>query len=173
MSALTKLLWKTKKKRLTSHSVLDAHEKVFGAKDLQGCMPFYASDMTYIKSDGQTFSGEAAATALHGDYAMFSEFLHEPIYGTISETSDGGYRLFGSAKTYVNLPGGGGEKKHVDFQGRGWECLAHVSFLIDVVKDAEGPQGYRLKSMQVFADPTPILGEAIKRGLIPVEALTK
>ena len=135
-------------------------------------MPFYASDMTYIKSDGQTFSGEAAATALHGDYAMFSEFLHEPLYGTISETSDGGYRLFGSAKTYVNLPGGG-EKKHVDFQGRGWECMALASFLVDVVKDAEGPQGYRLKSMQVFADPTPILGEAIKRGLIPVEALTR
>lgn len=93
------------------------------------------------------------------------------MYGSVSDTSDGGYRLIGWAKMFVNLPGGG-EKKHVDLQGRGWECLALGSFIFDLVRDPEGPQGFRMKSAQIFADPTPILGEAIKRGIIPVEALT-
>jgi len=127
--------------------------------------------MTYVKSNGQSFSGEAAVTALHGDYALFTGVFHEPVFGSISGTADGGYRLIGWAKMYVNLPGGG-EKKHTDLQGRKWECLSFGSFIFDIVKDPEGPQGFRIKGAQTFADPTPILGEAIKRGLIPVEALT-
>ncbi|KAK0643731.1 hypothetical protein B0T16DRAFT_459843 [Cercophora newfieldiana] len=158
---------------LLAHPVprfLYAHEEVFDAKDLERCKPFYASDMTYTKSNGQIFSGDAAVTALHGDYALFTDVFHEPVYGSISETANGGYRLIGWAKMFVNLPGGG-EKKHVDLQGREWECLSNGAFIFDLVKDSEGPQGFRMKSMQIFADPTPILGEAIKRGIVPVEAL--
>ncbi len=63
------------------------------------------------------------------------------------------------------------EKKYVDLQGRGWECVTSGSFLFDVVKDEDGPEGLKFVNFQVFADPTPILGEAVKRGVVPVEAL--
>ena len=35
-----------------------------------------------------------------------------------------------------------------------------------------GPHGFKLTYFQTFADPTPILGEALKRRVIPIEALT-
>jgi hypothetical protein len=127
--------------------------------------------MTYTKSNGQTLSGDAAVTAMHGDYALFAEYFHEPVYGSISDIADGGYRLIGWARLFVNLPGDG-ERNHSDLEGREWECVSFASFIFDVVKDEDGPQGFRMKSMQIFADPTTILGVAIKRGLIPVEALT-
>jgi hypothetical protein len=126
--------------------------------------------MTYTKSNGQTLSGEAAVAALHSDYSLFAGYFHEPVFGSISDTEDG-YRLIGWAKMFVDLPGGG-EKKHTDLQGREWECLAFGSFIFDVVKDASGPQGFRVKALQMFADPTTILVEAIKRRIIPIEALT-
>jgi len=132
--------------------------------------------MTYVKSNGESFAGEAAVAAMQADYALFTDFFHEPTYGTVASNPDGSsYRLIGYAKMFVNLPagaGGGGEKKYTDLQGRGWECQAQGAFIFDVVKDPAGPQGLRIKFFQMFADPTPILGEAIKRGIIPVEALT-
>src|SRR5512142_1988430 len=94
----------------------------------------------------------------------------EPVYGSIHDTPDG-YRLFGYAKLFVDLPIPG-EKIHEDLSGRKWECQGHGAFIFDVVKDASGPLGLKFKTWQTFADPTLILGEAIKRGIIPVEALT-
>jgi len=95
--------------------------------------------------------------------------IDEPVYGVIHETEDG-YRLFGYAKMYINLPVPG-EKKFEDLQGRKWECQGHGAFIFNVVKD-DSPLGMKFTHYQIFADPTPILSEAIKRGIIPVEALT-
>lgn len=149
---------------------LHAHEHVFDAKDIEGCKPFYTPDITFIKGNGQAFSGDAAVTAMFAEYALFAEYFHEPSFGVFTENPDGGYRLFGYAKMFVDLPGAV-DKKHIDLAGRAWECQAHGAFLFDVVKDPEGPQGFRIKFFQLFSDPTAILGHAIKRGLIPVEAL--
>jgi len=41
-----------------------------------------------------------------------------------------------------------------------------------VVRDSSSPHGFKFTYWQTFADPTPILAEAIKRGVIPVEAIT-
>ncbi|KAK0611683.1 hypothetical protein B0T14DRAFT_333617 [Immersiella caudata] len=148
---------------------LHAHEDVFDAKDLEGCKPFYASDMTHTKSNGQTFSGEAAVAALRGDCSLFAGYFHEPVFCSISETGDS-YRLIGWAEMFVDLPGGG-EKKYTDLQGREWECLAFWSFIYDVVK---GGGSSRLPGQDVAnaCGPNHHLGEAIKRGIVPVEALT-
>jgi len=72
---------------------------------------------------------------------------------------------------YVDLPVPG-EKVYTDLSGRKWECQSQGAFIFDVIKDASGPLGLKFKNWQTFADPTPILGEAIKRGIIPVEAIT-
>jgi len=153
---------------------LYAHEHVFDAKDFEGCRPFYHPDMTYIKGTGKVFSGHEAHTATHADYALFDKYFHEPSFGVITENPDGGYRLFGSAKMFVNLPGppvDDANKKFTDLQGRKWECQGHGAFLFDVVKDEAGPQGFRIKFFQIFADPTAILGDAVKKGLMPAEAI--
>lgn len=158
---------------LLSHPMaafLHAHELVFDAKDLEACYPFYAPDMTYIKGTGQAFTGHQAHTAMHADYALFDKYYHEPSFGVITQNPDGGYRLFGYAKMFVDLPDAK-EKKFTDLQGRSWECQGHGAFLFDVVKDAAGPQGFRIKFFQIFADPTAILGDAVRRGLIPAEAI--
>ncbi|KAK3385733.1 hypothetical protein B0H63DRAFT_473499 [Podospora didyma] len=154
---------------------LHAHEKVFDAKDFEACKAYYASDITFVKGTGETFTGQAAVEAMHAEYAMFPASFHEPVYGVISDNANGGHRLLGYARMFVNLPGGGGEANnttHADLQGRKWDCQAHGSFLFDVVKDETGPLGYKFTYYQVFANPLPILGEAIKRGIIPVEALS-
>lgn len=153
---------------------LHAHELHFDAKDYAACQPYYATDMVYVKSSGERFEGiDAAMAAQVAEYALFSNYFHEPIYGTLVDHEDGkGHRLFGTAKMFVNLAGPfPGEEKHEDLSGRKWECATQGSFLFDVVKDEDGPNGYRLKYFQVMADPTPILKEAVKRGIVPVEAL--
>jgi len=72
---------------------------------------------------------------------------------------------------FVNLPVPG-DKIHTDLSGRGWEVQGQGAFIFDVVKDSSGPLGLKFKNWQTFADPTPILGEAIKRGIVPIEAIT-
>lgn len=149
---------------------LREHEKDFDAKDFDNGKQYYASNFVYVKTNGQSFSGDVAVKQLVEDYALFKEHFHEPIYVVITETEDG-YCLLGHAKLYVNLPVPG-EKKYEDLQGRKWECLALGAYKFNVVKDDTGVQGLRFTSFQTFADPTPILSEAIKRKVIPVEALT-
>ncbi|KAK3375748.1 hypothetical protein B0T24DRAFT_718283 [Lasiosphaeria ovina] len=161
---------------------LHAHEKLFDAADWDGARAFYTPDFEYVNGKGQAVSGAAAAgDALRGEYALFAAFFHEPVYGTAHAVElpagEKGYRLFGCARMFVNLPAGNQEvveKAHVDCHGRAWECVANGAFLFDAVEDEEGPtpEGLRMKRFQIFADPTAILGEAVRRGVVPVEALT-
>jgi len=151
---------------------IHAESQLFDAKQYDKCEEFFAPEYVYTKSTGQVISGpdHAAFKQVIADYAMFAEYYHEPEFGVITET-DNGYCLFGQAKMFVNLPVPG-EKKFEDLQGRKWECSAPGAFRVYVKRDANGPQGLRFVSMQTFADPTPILGEAIKRGIITADALT-
>jgi hypothetical protein len=177
---------------------LHAHEVVFDAKKWDECLPFYAPNCEYTKPNGLCLKGDAAIEGMKEDYALFvdcyreqppapspippSSFFvfhcpgltqnhtDEPVYGIIVDIP-GGHRLYGYARLYVNLPVPG-EKKFKDLEGREWECQAHGSFLFDVVKDATGPLGYKFTAWQTFADSSPILVEAIKRGIVPVEAIT-
>lgn len=148
---------------------LHKHELVFDAKDWEADKKYYASDFVYVKPTGQTFKGAEAVDALQGDYALFSEHYHEPLYGQVAPTDDG-FTLFGYAKMYVNLPVPG-EKSATDLKGRKWDAVAHGAFRFNVRKSGDGPDDFLFTFSQVYADPTPILAVAIKRGVIPVEAL--
>jgi hypothetical protein len=105
-----------------------------------------------------------------GEYAIFSAHYHEPSYGVITET-EAGYRLFATATIYTDLvvPG---EKKCEDLLGRKWENKGYSAVIFNIAKDLKGVHGYKMSSFQFFGDPTPILAEAIKRGIVPVEAIT-
>jgi hypothetical protein len=148
---------------------LHEHEKDFDAKKPHDAKPYYSADMHYQKSNGQSFHGAAAVAQAYADYEMFVAHYHEPFYGVVTET-EGGYRLAGFAKMYVNLPGEG-DRNYEDLQGRKWECVAEGAFLFEAIKDETGVQGFRVKSWKIYADPTPILGVALKKGIMPVEAL--
>ncbi|KAK4208396.1 hypothetical protein QBC37DRAFT_486863 [Rhypophila decipiens] len=156
---------------------LQAHEVLFDTKDFVACQAYYSTSIVYVNSSGKRFEGiDAAVAGITADYAPFSEFFHEPTYGTIVDTNgeDGkaGHRLMGAAKLFVNLASPfPGEGKFADLGGKKWECMTEGAFIFDVVKDEEGPMGYRLTYFQVLADPRPILSEAVKRAVIPIEAL--
>ncbi|KAK1750881.1 hypothetical protein QBC47DRAFT_392813, partial [Echria macrotheca] len=150
-----------------------AHEAVFDAKDIPACAPYYHPSLVYTKSTGQSFTGQAAINQMHADYALFAAFTHEPVHGVFVDTPNGGHTLFGHARIFVDLPGASdATRTEADLSGRKWECRSEGAFRFEVVKDEDGPLGYRMKSMSLFADPSGILKVAVKRGLIPVEALT-
>lgn len=131
---------------------------------------YYHDDFVFIKSTGESFAGKAGVEQMHADYAMFAKYFHEPNYGIVVDTPSG-HTLFGQATIYVDLAAPGGEKRFEDLQGNSWDCRGEGAFLFDVVRDPAGVVGYKFTKFQLFADPTPILGEAIKRGMVPVEAL--
>jgi len=151
---------------------MHAEEQLFVAKEYEKCEAFYAPEFVYTKGTGEAFSGSGCAgfKEVIKHYSIFAEYSHEPVYGVITETDDG-YCLLGQAKLFVNLPVPG-DKKFEDVHGRKWECEAQGAYRVYVKRDAGGPQGFLFTSLQVFSDPTPILSEAIKRGIISVEALT-
>jgi hypothetical protein len=138
---------------------------------VEACRPYYAPGYAYAKTTGETFSGEAAVQQTHADFGLFAAWHHEPSFAMVTETDDGrGYVLAGFARTYVNLPGDGGRAVE-DLQGRRWECVGDGAFRFVVVRDPE--TGMKFREWKVCADPMPILGVALKRGLLPVEALTE
>jgi hypothetical protein len=145
----------------------------FDAKKYDGLEVFFNFDkFRYVKSNGESFTGKQAFDQGIADYGMFADYAHEPTFGVFTPNADGGYRLFGYAKLYVDLPGSEGvNNTHEDLKGRKWEIVAHGAFIFDVEKADDSPFGFRLTYQQTFADPTPILGEAIKRGLIKPENL--
>jgi hypothetical protein len=156
---------------LTIHPMMKfvhEHEKLFDAKKFDECEEYHDSTFVYTKSTGQSFTGYTGYRQWVEDYGLFQQHFHEPVCGAVTET-EAGYRLFGQAKIFVNLPVPA-EKKFEDMQGRKWDCVAQGAIIFDVKKDPSGPFGFKFTSAQVFADPTPILTEAIKRGVIPVDA---
>jgi len=160
---------------LLAHPVMKfvhAEQMHWNAREYDKCEPFFAPEFVYTKSTGQTFSGSGnvAFKQMVAHFAMFADHFHEPVYGVITETENG-YSLFAQIKLFVNLSVPG-DKKFEDCEGRKWECVAQGAFRVNVKKDADGPMGLKFVSLQSFSDPTPILGEAIKRGIITVDALT-
>lgn len=159
-----------------------AHNLLFDTKQYPACVPYYSPTMTYVKSSGEIFSGrDSAVNALNKSYTLFSEYFHEPVYGTIVDHEDGqGHRLFGTAKMFVNLAGPiplpEAERRHEDLSGKKWECVTQGGFIFDARKTTDeertgGLPEYRLEYFQIMADPVPILKEAVRRGVIPVEAI--
>jgi hypothetical protein len=149
--------------------------KDFDLKIYDATKGFWGPEFTYTKSDGTSFSGEEAIKELYGSYALFETFYHEPADFVVYENQgpEGGYTLMGCAKLYVNLPGGEGKEKTVtDADGKKWDCVAPGGFTFVTVKDEGNGYGLHFKSSRILADPLPILKEAIKRGLVPVEAFT-
>ncbi len=152
-------------------SALAHHETAFDNKEFDKLGPYYADGVTYIKGSGAVVTGRAAVlAALQDDYSLFTHHFHEPVYGVVTDTTDG-YRLFGYARVFINLPGAG-ERKFQDNQGRLWEAVSQGAFLFDVVKDPTGPGGLKFTHYQIFADPTPVLGSAVRKGILPAEIIT-
>jgi len=73
---------------------LHEHEKLFDAKKFDEVKTFYSNKFTYTKSTGEVFAN--GMKQVQNDYAMFSEFFHEPCYGVEVETAHG-HRLKGSS----------------------------------------------------------------------------
>jgi hypothetical protein len=127
-------------------------------------------DFAYIQTSGEVVKGEKALDKWHGEYRLYREHFHEPTQALVIEIPNG-YRVYSTANIYMNLvvPG---EAKLEDFQGRKWETGTKGCAVFEVVKAEGGIGGYKMSSFQSYGNPLPILGEAIKRGLIPAEALT-
>lgn len=163
---------------LLAHPALQfikAHEDDMHDQSVHKSKPYFASGFVLTKSTGQVISGPGAAEAWYADLAMFASHVHEPKYVVVTELDGGkGYRVFAHAKIYVDLVGGKGtddEKTATDDEGRKWELVLGGTMLTDLVRDEGGVLGFKFASVKLYYDPTPALGLAIKRGLIPVEAL--
>jgi len=80
--------------------------------------------------------------------------------------------MVGFANVYVNLPVSG-EKTKTDLTGRQWDIVVPGAFLFTCVKDPAGPKGFKVKSMTLYEDGVPVVGEMIKRGMVKPEDLSK
>jgi len=91
------------------------------------------------------------------------------------QPSSGGYFVWAETTMYANLPGDlpgeAGEKKYADSDGKGWEAEMEAAYVVDLVGDEEGPLGLKARLVQDFADPTPLLGVAVRKGVVPVETV--
>jgi hypothetical protein len=66
-----------------------------------------------------------------------------------------------------------GEKTKPDLSGRLWDVTVPGAFLFRCVADPSGPKGFKVKSMTLYGDGTPVVGEMIKRGIVRPEDLAK
>jgi hypothetical protein len=159
------------------HPVLDFlvdHQEAFDHGNMKNepYTVFHTDDFTFTKSDGTVLPpGEASWKGWLEGYAAFSEHLHEPRYSCIYER-DGGWEMIGIANIYANLVAPG-EKTKKDASGRQWDIFVPGAFLFTCVKDPAGPKGFKVKSMTVFGDGVPVVGEMIKRGMVKPEDLAK
>ena len=146
------------------------HQTTFSSPP-EDLFKFYTSDVVYKKPDGSTVTGLEAAKTLKEEYSFFPESKHEPGYSVCTEDDAGGFRLFSTAKIFANLPGEEGERKEEDLEGRKWEIVSQAAFMVDVIKDSEGPRGLKIKYMQTFTDTRAVMVKAVRKGVIPKEAL--
>jgi hypothetical protein len=163
--------------RLREHPVLDFlfdHQEAFdrGNMKTEPYTVFHTDDFIFTKTDGTVLPpGEASWKGWLESYASFSEHLHEARYCCVYER-DGGWEMMGLATIYANLhvPG---EKTKTDSSGRQWDVAVPGALLFNCVKDPAGPKGFKVKSMALFGDGVPIVGEMMKRGMIKPEDLLK
>lgn len=164
-------------KRYREHPVLDFlfdHQEAFdhGNMKAEPYTQYHTSDFVFTKSDGTVLPpGEASWKGWLGGYAPFTEHLHEARYCCVYERN-GGWEMMGIAHVYGNLvvPG---DKTRKDLSGRQWDIEVPGAFLFACVPDPSGPKGFKVKSMTLFGDGTPVVGEMIKRGMVKPEDLAK
>jgi len=161
--------------RLKEHPVFDwmyDHHLLFDSGEMK-TTPYnvwHTDDFTFTKSDGVTIApGEQSWAVMWEQYAPFTKFTHEPAWLVIWETATG-WELTGYARLFANLPVPG-ESIHEDVDGNKWDVQGHGMFQFTYVKDPSGPKGIKMGTFKLFADPTPLFGEMIKRGMISGEDL--
>ncbi|KAE9363201.1 hypothetical protein N431DRAFT_433374 [Stipitochalara longipes BDJ] len=133
---------------------------------------FHTDDFTFTKSDGTVQPpGEASWKAWLAGYAPFINHFHEGRYACVYERN-GSWEMVGFANLYANLlvPG---EKTKTDSFGHQWDVVVPGALYFTVVKDPAGPKGFKVKSMTLFGDGVPLVGEMIKRGMVKTEDLSK
>ncbi|KAF3929072.1 hypothetical protein ABW20_dc0105142 [Dactylellina cionopaga] len=163
--------------RFREHPVLDFlidHQVAFdtGTMKTEPYTVFNTEDFTITKPDGTTVApGEASWKAWLEPYAPFVKHYHEARYGCVYER-DGGWEMVGFANIYANLPVPG-EKTKTDSAGVQWDVMIAGAFLFNLVKDSTGPKGLKIKSLTIFGDSLPAVGEMIKRGMVKPEDLLK
>ncbi|KAL6240705.1 hypothetical protein RBB50_012415 [Rhinocladiella similis] len=164
-------------KSYRQHPVLDflfTHQEAFdhGNMKTEPYTQFHTKDFVFTKSDGTVLpAGEASWNGWLEGYAPFTEHLHEARYCCVYERN-GGWEMMGVAHVFANLPVPG-EKTKTDLSGRKWDVAVPGSFLFTCVADPGGPKGFKVKSMTLYGDGTPVVSEMIKRGMIKPEDLAK
>lgn len=115
--------------------------------------------------------GEASWKGWLEGYGPFMEHFHEAQYVCIYERN-GGLEMVGLADIYANLPVPG-EKTKTDASGCQWDVLVLGALLFNCVKDPVDPKGFNVKSMTLFGDGVPAVGEMMKRGMLKPVNLSK
>ena len=130
--------------------------------------PYHTNDFTYVNMDGAEYKGfDTAIKAIGEIYAPFAAGMyHSPRFWSCWEIENGGWEMVGDAIFYADLPGDGGEKKHVDENGKKWDLGQPSMFRFLYVKDEQAPGGFLIKRTEVFSDTFPAVQEMMKRGLI-------
>lgn len=152
---------------------LRPHLDALNAKDYAALPAFHAPAFTFISTTGKAAVGSAAAVAaMRADLAIFDDFYYEVVACTGAPTGETTFRFVAVGRLFGDLIPGGeegtGEGGAVDGEGRAWDCVGEGAWVFDCV---EGEGGWKFERMQVFMDSTPILGEAVRRGVVPVESL--
>lgn len=159
------------------HPVLDFlfdHQEAFDHGNMKSgpYTQYHTNDFVFTKSDGTVLPpGEASWKGWLEGYAPFTEHLHEPRYCCVYER-DGGWEMMGVAHIYANLAAPG-EKTKKDSSGRQWDVFVPGAFRFNCVADPSGPKGLKVKSMTLYGDGAPVVGEMIKRGMVKPEDLAK
>ena len=165
--------------RWRTHPVYDfmcEHHLAFdeGNMKTQPYTDWHTSELTLTKPNGETVSpGQPSWDALLEQYAPFSAHRHQPVWVAIWETDDGGYEFVGNAKMFADLLVPGGVKSKQDSNGRKWDVEGQAMSMCRFVRDPSGPKGLKLAYFKLFLDPTPLMGEMVKRGMVNGSDLMK
>ncbi|KIW67160.1 hypothetical protein PV04_06432 [Phialophora macrospora] len=164
-------------RRHRDHPVLDFlfdHQEAFDHGDMKAgpYTRYHTDDFVFTKSDGTVLPpGEASWNGWLEGYAPFTEHLHEARYCCVYER-DGGWEMMGVAHIFANLAVPG-EKTKPDRSGRLWDVTVPGAFLFTCVAEPNSLKGFKVKSMTLYGDGTPVVGEMIQRGMVKPEDLVK
>ena len=129
---------------------------------------WHTADFAYTLSNGVTLPpGEPSWAATLELYAPFTEHFHEPRWFAVWETPNG-YDLTGHARLYADLPVPGDKTKE-DLSGRKWDVCGFGMFQFSFTKDESGPRGLKMAATKLYSDPSPLMGEMVKRGMVKGE----
>ncbi|KAI9764616.1 MAG: hypothetical protein M1839_005802 [Geoglossum umbratile] len=129
---------------------------------------WYAADSSFHNADGSDYRGlEKTNLAVKQSYERFTSHYHEPHSIVCIEAHDG-YKMWGQAKLFGNLPGvpAEGEKKVKDRLGREWDVCIPGGYFNYYVRDerAEPGLGMVIKRAEVAADSSIVERIISKRG---------